>query len=263
MNQILDGVRVLLCLSFLIYASWSDYKTREVSNTVWIILGPLGLVLTVFQFSLFSSEPFQFFTTYGISFAIISALSLAIFYLGGFGGADAKAFMCIALVLPVYPDFLLSKPNGFISPLFPLSIFSNSVLLGAFSVFYGLVRNLIWKIRNNGMIFQGLKHESFGLKLLAIISGYKIKISDLEKGHAFPLEDIELNNEGELERKLLAFPNYEERDDIISRIKEKNLTEWIWVTPGLPLLIFITLGLIAALFIGDLIWLFLGPILGL
>lgn len=262
MNQILDGARVLLCLGFLIYASWSDYKTREVSNKVWIILGPLGLVLTSFQFLLYSPEPFQFIISYVITFAIISALSLAIFYLGGFGGADAKAFMSIALVLPVYPNFLLSKPTGFISPLFPLSIFSNSVLLGALSVFYALIRNFIWKIRNNGMIFQGLKHEPFGVKILAIISGYKIKIADLEKGHAFPLEDIEINNEGQVKRKLLTFPNYEERDDIISRIKEKNLAEWIWVTPGLPLLIFITLGLFAALFIGDLIWLFLGPILG-
>ena len=263
MNQILDGARVFLCLSFLIYASWSDYKTREVSNKVWIVLGPLGLSLTVFQFLLYSGEPFQFLASYFISFAIISVLSLVIFYLGGFGGADAKAFICITLILPVYPNFLLSRPPGFISPLFPLSIFSNSVFLGALSVFYILVRNFIWKIRNNGTIFQGLKKESFGLKILALISGYKIKIFDLEKGHVFPLEDIQVNNEGKVERKLLAFPNYDDREDIISRIKENNLAEWVWVTPGLPLLIFITFGLMAALVYGDIVWLLLGQIIGL
>lgn len=230
---------------------------------MWIILGPLGLILTGLQFLSFSFEPFQLITSYVLSFAIISGLSLVVFYLGGFGGADAKAFMCIALILPVFPNFFLQQPVDFISPLFPLSIFSNSVFLGSLSVFYVLVRNFIWKIRNKSMIFQGLKKESFGLKILALISGYKIKIFDLEKGHVFPLEDIQVNNEGKVERKLLAFPNYEDREEIISRIKENNLAEWVWVTPGLPFLIFITLGLMVALVYGDLVWLLLGPIIGL
>ena len=36
MNQILTSTRVTMCIIFLIYASWSDYKNQEVSNSVWI-----------------------------------------------------------------------------------------------------------------------------------------------------------------------------------------------------------------------------------
>ena len=261
MNQILDGTRIVLCISFLIYASWSDYKTREVSNKVWVILGPLALALTGFQFLVYSPQPLQFITYYVLSFALTSGLAITIFYVGGFGGADAKALMCIALALPVYPSYLLAQPAGFISPLFPISVFSNSVLLGALSVFYALFRNLVWAIRNNERLFEGLEGESLGRKIVALISGYKINSSKLEKGHMFPLEDIEVNDEEEIKRKLLAFPKYEEREDIIGRIKENSVDKWVWATPGLPLLIFITTGLVIALAYGDIIWFLLGSFL--
>ena len=265
MNQILDCARIILCISFLIYASWSDYKTREVSNKVWVILGPLALALTAFQFSIYSSQPLQLLVSYALSFAITSVLAIAIFYAGGFGGADAKALMCIALALPVYPKHLLPQPPGFVSPLFPITIFTNSVLLGALSVFYALFRNLLWKARNRGSVFEGLETESFGHKILALFSGYKVTISELERGHMYPLEDVEVNDEGYRKRKLLVLPKDEEREEIVARIienvKEEKLDGGVWVTPGLPLLIFITAGLIIALAYGDIVWILLSSFL--
>jgi preflagellin peptidase FlaK len=264
MNQILDGARIILCLGFLIYASWSDYKTREVNNKVWAILGPLALALTSFQFLLYSSEPLQLIISYTLSFAITSGLAIAIFYAGGFGGADAKALMCIALALPVYPSNLLPQPTGFVSPLFPITIFTNSVLLGALSVFYALFRNLLWKVRNKGGVFEGLEKESLGRKILALFSGYKISVSKLEKGFMYPLEDVEVTEES-VKRKLLVFPKDEERDEIVARILgnvgNEKLEGGVWVTPGLPLLIHITLGLLIALFYGDIVWILLSTFL--
>jgi preflagellin peptidase FlaK len=265
LNQILEGSRVILLLCFLIYSSWNDYKTREVSNKVWIILGPISLVLTGFQFLVYSPQPIQNIILYVLSFGITSSLAIIIFYVGGFGGADAKALMCISLALPVYPNNLLPKPPGFISPLFPITIFTNSVLLGALSIFYALFRNIIWIVNNKSGIFEGLEKESFGRKLLALFSGYKINISKLRNGHMFPLEDVEVNDEGTKNRKLLVFPNDEERDKIITRliknIEKEKLDSGIWVTPGLPLLIFITLGSIIALAYGDIVWILISSIL--
>jgi preflagellin peptidase FlaK len=264
-NQIFDGSRIILCLSFLIYASWSDYKTREVSNKVWVILGPLALALTTFQFLIYSPQPLQLLISYVLSFAITSALAIAIFYAGGFGGADAKALMCISLALPVYPNHLLPQPAELFSPLFPLTIFTNSVLLGALSVFYALFRNLLWIGRNRGGVFEGLETESFGRKILALFSGYKVKISKLERGHMYPLEDVDVNDKGEVKRKLIVFPKDEEREEIVARIlenvKEESLDGGVWVTPGLPLLIFITAGLIIALAYGDIVWILLSSFL--
>jgi preflagellin peptidase FlaK len=264
-NQIFDAARIILCLSFLIYASWSDYKTREVSNKVWVIMGPVALILTSFQFLVYSPQPLQLVIAYGLSFAITSALAIVVFYAGGFGGADAKALMCIALALPIYPNHLLPQPVGFVSPLFPITIFTNSVLLGAFSVFYALSRNILWKLRNKKRIFEGIENESFGRKIIALISGYKVKVSKMEKGHLFPLEDVEMDEEGNYKRKLLAFPNYEEREEIIARITDnvenEKLSGGVWATPGLPLLIFITVGLIISITYGDIVWVLISSIL--
>jgi len=175
------------------------------------------------------------------------------------------ALMCIALALPVYPNHLLLQPVGFVSPLFPITIFTNSVLLGALSVFYALFRNLLWIGRNRGSVFEGLETESFGRKILALFSGYKVKISKLEKGHMYPLEDVDVNDKGEIKRKLLVFPKDEEREEIVARIlenvKEESLDGGVWVTPGLPLLIFITAGLIIALAYGDIVWILLSSFL--
>lgn len=40
-----DAARTGLVVLFFLYSSWSDYKSREVSDKVWIILGPLSLAL--------------------------------------------------------------------------------------------------------------------------------------------------------------------------------------------------------------------------
>jgi len=265
MNQILDGARIILCVSFLIYASWSDYKTREVSNKVWVIMGPSALALTVFQFVFCSVETIQLLQFYVLSFAITSVLVVAIFYAGGFGGADAKALMCIALALPVYPGYLLSEPAGFVSPLFPLTVFTNGILLGALTVFYAFFRNILWKVRHGGGFFEGLESGSFGRRFLALVSGYKVELSKLKSGHLFPLEDVYVSDEGEVKRRLLVFPRDEEREEIVSRIvenvNEESLEGGVWATPGLPLLIFITLGLIVALVYGDIVWILLSSVL--
>jgi len=262
-NEIFDGARIILCLSFLIYASWSDYKTREVSNVVWAVLAPSAFALTSLQFFLFTPE---LLGIYALSFVITSVLSLALFYAGAFGGADAKALMCLSLALPSYPTHLLQQPYGFVSPLFPITVFTNAVLLASLSVFYALLRNLLWKSRNEKGFFEGFEKESVGRKILTLLCGYKVKITELEKvEHLYPLEDVYVNETEESRRKLLVFPKDEERKDILERLlkakDEGKLGNEVWATPGLPMLIFITAGLIVALAYGDIVWILLGSIL--
>jgi hypothetical protein len=139
-----------------------------------------------------------------------------------------------------------------------MTVFTNSVLLGALSVFYPLFRNILWIAKNRRSIFEGLENEFFGRKILALLSGYKTNISTLRKGHSYPLEDVEENDEGIKKRKLLVFPKDANKEEIVAKIVEnvenERLDDEIWATPGLPLLIFITAGLIIALTYGDIVW---------
>ena len=263
MIEVLEAARVLLSLSFLLYASWSDWKKREVSNWVWIVFGPSAFTLTVVQYILYVPD---LLGLYVFAFLFTSALAIILFYAGAFGGADAKALICLSLALPSYPMYFLPSLLVFVSPLFPLTIFSNAVLLAALSVFYSLLRNSLWKLKTGRKLFEGFEKESKWRKIVVFISGYKVDVAKLEKsGHLYPLEDVSEREDGESERKLLTMPKDEKHDEIVERV-QKAFREWrirgeVWVTPGLPLLVFITAGLMVALIYGDIVWTVLRSIL--
>lgn len=258
----LEFIRVLLCFVFLIYASVSDHRKREVSNIVWIWFAPLGFALTITQFWLF--ESMSVLQLYAFSVLVTSTLAILLFYAGAFGGADTKGLICLALTLPVYPERLFFKPlfpeASPFSRFFPLLVFFNAVLMAALSVFYVLFRNLIWKVRTGRRLFEGVEHESFMKKFLTLLCGYKTRLDVLEKKKfLYPLEDFEGDKSSVgARRKLLVFPVDEKREEILGRILKfvggECKESYVWATPGLPMMIFILAGFLAALFFGDLIW---------
>lgn len=190
MREILEALRVLTSLTLLIYASWSDYKTREVSNRVWILFAPLGFALTFPTLYLYESLNVLFF--YGISFGLTSVFAIILFYSGGFGGADAKALMCLALALPFYPENLVTPISQQISPIsrmiFPITVFSNAVVLVIVLVAYILLRNLYWRKKTGRKLFEeDQKTEASWRKFLVLITGYKVPVDKLkENGICIP-----------------------------------------------------------------------------
>ncbi len=270
MQTILAAAKVTLSLTFLLYASWSDYKTREVSNRVWAFYAPIALFLSLVELLLSDLSKLPFF---GLSFGVTAAFAIILFYTGGFGGADSKALMCVALALPFFPEALFTPifASG-VSPLaqnlFPLTIFSNAVLFAAASGIYILLRNLVWRIKTGKKIFEGtLRSESIGKKIVVMITGYKVSVAKLkEKWHVYPMEDVEEDSENLLKRKLVVVPKDEGRKEIVERLSKAvdagKIDAHVWATPGLPMLIFITIGFIVALLFGDIVWLLVGFILG-
>jgi preflagellin peptidase FlaK len=271
LQEISEAAKVTISLVFLTYASWSDYKTREVSNRVWAFFAPLALSLSLVELLLYEPSKLPFL---GLSFGITAAFAIILFYSGGFGGADSKALMCIALALPFSPQKLFAPilAEG-VSPLsqilFPLMIFSNAVLFAAATGIYMLLRNIIWHKKTGKKTFEGtLATEPIGKKIVALITGYKVSVAKLkEKWHIYPMEDIEEENgEKPLKRKLVVVPRDEGRDKIVERLSKAvdagKIDVAVWATPGLPMLIFLTIGLIIALLFGDLVWMLISFALG-
>ncbi len=216
---------------------------------------------------LFESSQLPF---YGLSFGVTAGLAFLLFYAGGFGGADSKALMCIALSLPFAPIALFTPLiAGGVSPtsqvIFPLTIFGNAVLFAAASGIYMIVRNVVWHKKTKTKMFPGtLASESIGKKLLVIITGYKMNVSKVkEKWHIFPMEDVE---DQSVKRSLVVVPREEGREKIVEHlskaVEEGKIDGYVWATPGLPMLIFVTLGLVVALSLGDIVWLLVRFVLG-
>ena len=80
------------------------------------------------------------------------------------------------------------------------------------------------------------------------------------------MEKIVDENETPIKRKFVILPKDEGRTKIVDRlynaVKAGKINGYLWATPGLPLLIFLTIGLILALVFGDIVWLFITHILG-
>jgi len=257
MYEWLEFLRIFLSLSFLVLSSFHDLRTREVPNRVWILFGPSGFALSLLQFSLTKDNSFLVFWL--LSFLATTGLSLALFYLGLFGGADAKALICLALALPVYPSSL--DPHlDVLMPLFPLSVFSNAVLGSSLLVFAIVGYNLFRLIQTRGKLFEGLEREPFWNKILAFFTGYEVDLDKLRRGsHYISLEYFSRGEHGEPVRHLRVSPRLDEEtttknyclDDSFEGIKGK-----VWATPGLPFLVFVTTGFFISLLIGDVItWL--------
>lgn len=259
--SVFDIIRIGICIIFFSYASISDWKKREVSNKVWILFLPIGAVVTLID-AIFNGTAFTWTMT-GLSILVTSIMAIALFYLGAFGGADAKALICLSVTIPIHPLNLENSPEYLIP--FPITVFVNSVLLAALGAPYMLLHNLLQRLKSGRKLFEGLENEPTGRKILALLCGYKVSYRELIKNEfLYPLEDIE--EDGEPKRKLIVFPKDEERENIVKRIvdyagKADNLE--VWVTPGLPMLIFITLGFIIALFVGNIVLFILRLLLGL
>lgn len=260
MQVFIETAKTCMTLLILTYASWSDYKTREVSNNLWILFAPPAFALTFAELYLFDFSALPFF---GLCFGLTAAFAIILFYAGGFGGADAKALMCLALAIPFYPREVFEPISGEVSPFmrlfFPLTVFSNSVMLAALTAAYLLTYNFLWRQKTGKALFEGeQRNASLGKKILVLITGYKVSVEKLkEKWHIYPLEDVEKTEKG-IRRKLVVLPKDEGRDAMVERLenaaKNGEIQDKVWATPGLPMLIFMTVGLVIALLYGDMVW---------
>lgn len=141
-----DGLR-LLAVPLLGWAALRDVRTRRVPNWIWYAIGGLGLVLLVAD--LIALAPFstafarlQLFRI-AVSVGFVVPLAYAFWRLGGFGGADAKALMALAVLFPTYPAYYppVSVFGTALPPVLPaeptlvgvfsLTVLTNTVLVGA------------------------------------------------------------------------------------------------------------------------------------
>ncbi|MCG1004362.1 MULTISPECIES: A24 family peptidase C-terminal domain-containing protein [Halobacterium] len=140
----------LLVVPALGWAALRDWRTRRVPNGLWRPLVLLGAVLVVWDgYTAFGTpyafQPFAVRVAFSLLFVV--PLAYAFWYVGGFGGADARAFMTLAVVFPTYPTYELL---GYSLPVvetalgvFSLTILTNTVILGlAYPLVLG-VRNAV------------------------------------------------------------------------------------------------------------------------
>ena len=139
----------LVVVPVLGWAAYRDLRTRRVPNDVWGPLALLGVVLLAWDGMTMYGDPFFriWLLRVVLSVGIVVPLAYGFWHVGGFGGADAKAFMVLAILLPTFPTFQIGTT---LFPLvqtdvgvFSLTVLTNTVLLAVAYPFGLGGRNLI------------------------------------------------------------------------------------------------------------------------
>ena len=259
-NQLvlLDTLRIFLCTLILVYSSYVDLKTREVTNWIWVIFAPIGAVLNVYeQLYIGYANP-----VFGILIPILlsAGLGVAFFYAGLYGGADAKAFIVLAIIAPYHP--VLMRPIlGVTSPFFPLTLFANSAISAGLFALALLVRNLVWRTGHKGPIFEGLETEPAWKKAFALLSCIKVDSSRL-RGPPFQYPAEQPTNS---QRRIVLLPDTnddEAASETLRKLTQDLGLKEVWVSPTLPFIVFISLCFLISILFGDTIFWILFQILG-
>lgn len=267
-NSLLDLMRLVICLIFLSIASIYDIKFREVPNLLWIIFAPLGLALSLTSLILNIYDRLLVFT-WIVILIIMSSLSLALFYFGLMGGADSKALICLALSAPARLDVSVIRPvlrsrlQQFFPILVSISTFNNAVLIASLLTIIIALRNLIDLIRSSDGLFKGLEGESFLKKALAFMIGYRVDARKLRsrRHYYISMEEFSLERNGSIKRHLKIFRPMNASGEVKVWVPE-DFEGKIWVTPGLPFLLFIEAGFIMTMLLGDIIMWLVANLLG-
>ncbi len=168
----------LLVVPALGWAAYRDLETRRVPNGLWLPLAGLGALALAWDAWLawgsFALQDLAVRTA--VSLLLVIPIAYGFWLVGGFGGADAKAFMVLALVFPVYPTFYLSEMalplHATTLGVFSLTVLTNTVLVGACYPAALGARNLL-SGRFSKLAFVGLP----------------VRVEDLPATHGRLLED--------------------------------------------------------------------------
>jgi len=255
----IDGVyyvRYMIAAIGLTISSWQDWKSREISDLIWVFMTASGIPLLIYEAYIRGFGFWIILSATSILFSTITGLTL--YKLDLFGGADAKALISLSLLIPVIPEELSIKLGT--HPITSISIFNNSIILSTTPAMYLLIRNTC-RMATGENIFTGLEKESIIKKILAMMTGYRIKLSELkDKRFLYPIEEVKLEN-GVIKRKLSvrigASLGEERLEDIIKLYDDGVLEGEIWVTPALPLIIFIAMGTLITFTYGDIVMKFM------
>ncbi|WP_418279917.1 prepilin peptidase [Halorubrum sp. DTA98] len=304
------------------WAALRDVRTRRLPNNLWPPLYAFGLLLLVWEtarlWPLAGIEGRLFLVQAAISLLFVAPLGYAFWYLGAFGGADAKALIALALVFPTFPTYVVGTT---VYPLvvtdlgvFSLTILTNTVLIGmAYPVALGAYnlargeRSLIAPLARpvstssitarHGRLFEdteGTTRNGLDLDALRMYLRWRgITLADLRARpgdlrdpasvtetfdptdggtHVGPATDggeVVAESVGDVDDPWAAERFLDEIDGTAYGTDPETLREGlavvaerdrVWVSPGLPFVVPMFLGLVASITYGDALFALLGAV---
>ncbi len=205
----------------LIGGSISDLQTRRVSNRYWI---PFIVVAAILWLERFRTGDWSLLLI--AASVVLTGLFYGMWYVGSFGGADAKGLMVMAWLWPGTPDLLSAQTVP------AMDMLVNAALVAvAMPVAFVLIN-----------VVRGNVHVP------AMFLGTRIPRATAERRHVWPMQQI---SNGELRFRYLHRPT-DDLQTVYGRLRVAGI-EHVWVTPKIPFMVPLTFGAIAAATLGNVV----------
>jgi len=225
----LDITRLLVGIVILGYASYTDIKTRLASNMNWVIIAVFGAALLLLEYLTIGIENPMIL----IFIPIMIGLVYLLFQLRLiFGGADAKALMALAILVPIQPNIEQLPLWGQSYMPAVWTVFSNSIILFLLIPLGLLIYNI----------------TKMNIKMPYALLGYKMQIKKAREKFVWPLQRI-IDGKTKFSYMPKDFDATEEYNEF-----EKLGIKEIWVTPKIPFMIPLFAGFIFTFIFGDIMF---------
>ena len=216
----MEGARLTVAVLMFLGASLHDLRSRRVPNRYWLPF-ILAAAIWLLQDALLGEVDGAY-----LAWAGGGSLTAYLFWRAGmFGGADAKALMVLAWLWPGTPDL----ERGF-TPMLDTLVDATFVMLLVPVAF------LLWNLVRGD------------LHMPAMLLGFTMAVDAAQRRHVWPLRQW---TDGAWRWRYLHRPGGE-ADPTWQAMREQGITR-TWVTPKIPFMISLTLGLVLAAWQGNLV----------
>jgi len=248
-------IKLIFAILVLGYTSILDYKYREVEPNSLYISIIIAFILTSAEIVIYRMLSLYHILSLTLSILTVVVIGIISYLTGLIGGADILILIFLALLFP-WKFTVNNLPLVKFITLPIITFLINSLIIVVFYSLYFLFMNLT-KYKHEVSRINTPLH----MKITILFTGIPMKVSKYLKSKFFyPLEIVRIRDDGSIVREYRVTFNIEEeyKDHIeyVKKLVEQGILSqdsYIWVTPGIPLIVFILLGFILSVVLGDII----------
>ncbi|MEM1830432.1 MAG: A24 family peptidase C-terminal domain-containing protein [Desulfurococcaceae archaeon] len=248
-DELVEIVKIVSTLITLVVLSIQDWRTRELDGR--IVYSYLMLsILMFFTSTMISHLPLEtllFYTFFSV--VTTSGLFILLYITGLAGDGDVYVATSLGLMFPYITSYKFTLQRiGLLPPCMVV-------------VFYASAFALVLMIANSTWVLiryrDAVSRIPLKYKFIIPLIGRPVRIREYLRGkykYYYPLQFFEVRNEGVLVYfKLFTSINSKEVSSLHNLINKGLLSmdDYIWITPGLPFILYLLIGFILMLVFAD------------
>jgi preflagellin peptidase FlaK len=247
-----EALKTTVSLIVLLVLSIQDYRTRELDARIVYLYLAFSICISLASFLTVEIPTLLKLFYYIVSLSTTGGLFFILYKSGLIGDGDLYTTVSLGFLFPLPStyQFTIYNPPG--SGILPPSIMI--VLYGSISVIILMIVNATFVLVKYKFIVARTP-----LKYAVILPflGKPVRVSDYVEGkyrHYYPLQYYRVVNGGVVvEYKLVTRVLGEDGKDVSSLLERGFVKpeDYIWVSPGIPFILYLLVGFIMLLILGD------------